>query len=57
LIRLKVNGASTTLIFEDGNGSEHARQEISYTDFPMASISLYACFDGKHWVLMLKNEY
>jgi hypothetical protein len=42
---------------EDGSGSEHARQEIPYTDFPMYAISLYACWDGEHWVIMLPSEY
>ena len=41
----------------DGSGSEHARQEIPYTDFPMQAISLYACWDGEHWVIMLPSEY
>jgi surface antigen len=56
-VRMNVAGTSATMIYEDGNGYEHARQEISYTDFPMPSISLYACFDGDHWVIMLKSEY
>ena len=56
-VRMKVEGTSATMIYEDGNGHEHARQEIGYTDFPMSSISLYACFDGEHWVIMLKSEY
>jgi surface antigen len=57
LVRMKVQGTSVTMIYEDGNGHEHARQEIGYTDFPMPSISLYACFDGEHWVIMLPSEY
>jgi hypothetical protein len=57
LVHMNVEGTSATMIYEDGNGHEHARQEISYTDFPMPSISLYACFDGDHWVIMLKSEY
>ena len=44
-------------IYEDGNDHEHARQEIPYTDFPMNSITLYACWDGEHWVIMLPSEY
>jgi hypothetical protein len=57
LVRMNVAGTSATMIYEDGNGHEHARQEINYTDFPMSSISLFACFDGDHWVIMLKSEY
>jgi|GEM_PF-6773891 hypothetical protein len=33
------------------------RQEIPYTDFPLTSITLYACWDQEHWVIMLPSEY
>ena len=56
-VRVTVNGNRATMIYEDGNGHEHARQEIPYTDFPMHAISLYACWDGEHWVIMLPSEY
>ena len=56
-IRMTVNGNRATMIYEDGNGSEHARQEIPYTDFPMTSITLYACWDCEQWVIMLPSEY
>jgi hypothetical protein len=45
------------MLYEDGNGKEHARQEIAYTDFPMQQFQIYACWDGEHWVLMLPSEY
>ena len=41
------------MIYRYGNVYEHAMQEIPYTDFPMQAISLYACWDGEHWVIML----
>jgi len=56
-VRVTVNGNRATMIYEDGNGHEHARQEIPYTDFPMNVISLYAGWDGEHWVIMLPSEY
>ena len=56
-VRMTVDGNRATMIYEDGSGSEHARQEIPYTDFPMQAISLYACWDGEHWVIMLPSEY
>ena len=56
-VRMTVNDNRATMIYEDGSGSEHARQEIPYTDFPMHTISLYACWDGEHWVIMLPSEY
>ena len=57
LIRVQVSEGRAVMIYEDGSGSEHARQEIPYTDFPMHAISLYACWDGEHWVIMLPSEY
>ena len=32
-------------------------KQIPYTDFPMEAVSLYACWDGEHWVIMLPSEY
>lgn len=53
LIKLQVQGTKATIYYEDGNGHEHARQEIPHTDFPLTQQTLYACWDGEHWVLML----
>jgi hypothetical protein len=57
LVRVQVAGGRAVMIYEDGNSREHARQEIPCTDFPMTSISLYACWDQEHWVIMLPSEY
>jgi hypothetical protein len=57
LIRVQVSEGRAEMIYEDGNGGEHARQEIPYTDFPLSEITLYACCDGEHWVIMLPSEY
>jgi hypothetical protein len=54
---MTVTGNRATMIYENGNGIEHARQEIPYTDFPMTCITLYACWDQEHWVIMLPGEY
>jgi hypothetical protein len=56
-VRMTVNDISGTMIYKDGNGKEHARQEIPFTDFPMLAVSLYACWDGEDWVIMLPGEY
>ena len=56
-VRMTVNGYRATMIYEDGNVKEHARQEIPYADVPMQAISLFACWDGEHWVIMLPSEY
>jgi hypothetical protein len=52
-----VQQSRAVMIYEDGNGHEHARQEIAYTDFPLSSIELYAYWDGENWVIMLPSEY
>ncbi len=56
-VKVQVRGIQATMIYDDGNGKELARQEIPYTDFPMEAVSLYACWDGEHWVIMLPSEY
>ena len=56
-VRVIVNGHRATMIYEDGSGTENARQEIPYKDFPMPAISLFACWDESHWVIMLPSEY
>ncbi len=57
LVRIQVTEGSAVMIYEDGNEREHARQEIPYTDFPLDSVTLYACWDQEHWIIMLPGEY
>jgi len=57
LVRVQVSEGRVEMIYEDGNGREHARQAIPYTDFPLSEITLYACRDQEHWVFMLPSEY
>lgn len=57
LVQVKVKGGAALMVYEDGNGHEHARQEIPYTDFPLDCITLYACWDAENWVIMLPSEY
>ena len=57
LIRVQVSEGRAVMIYEDGNGLERARQAIPYTDFPLSEITLYACWDQEHWVIMLPSEY
>ena len=57
LVRVQVSEGRAVMIYEDGNGLEHARQAIPYTDFPLSEITLYACWDQEHWVIMLPSEY
>ena len=51
------NGMSADLVLEDGNGHVLDTQHIQYTDFPLQSYQLYACWGGEYWVLMLCSEY
>lgn len=46
-----------TVVADDGNGKEIARQKIPFTDFPLRSQRLYLVNDGKYRVLMLPSEY
>jgi len=57
VIKTTVKRSSAVMVYEDGNGQELARQEIPYTDLPLAYIDLYACWDSEHWVIMLPSEY
>ena len=57
VIKTTVKQTSAVMVYEDGNGTELARQEIPYTDLPLAHIDLYACWDSEHWVIMLPSEY
>ena len=57
LVRVSVKEGRALMVYEDGNDHEHARQEIPYTDFPLESITLYACWDQENWVMMLPSEY
>jgi len=46
LIRLEPQVTTAVLIYEDGNGYEHARQAIPHADFPFEQIWPYACWDA-----------
>ena len=52
-----MSGSSAVMIYEDGNGAEHARQEIAHTDLQLPSVNLYAVWDSQRWVIMLPSEY
>ena len=57
VIKTTVKRTSAVMVYEDGNGTELARQAIPYTDLPLHHIDLYACWDSEHWVIMLPSEY
>jgi hypothetical protein len=52
----KVN-SSCNVVIDDGNGNVLAKQHVEYTDFPLNAFTLYGCWAGDYWVLMLTSEY
>ena len=57
LVRTEVSGSQATMIYEDGNGAECARQAIPYRDLQLPSVNFYAVWDSERWVIMLPSEY
>jgi hypothetical protein len=55
--KLVRTGSAAQLTLDDGNGRVLDQQHIEYTDFPLTSFQLYACWGGEFWVLMLCSEY
>jgi hypothetical protein len=56
-LKLTVADNSAVVVIEDGNDHLIAKQVIDYTDFPLASITLYGCWSDDVWVVMLPSEY
>jgi hypothetical protein len=55
--KLVRTGSAAQLSLDEGNGRVLDQQHIPFTDFPMSSIQLYACWGGEFWVIMLCSEY
>lgn len=56
--RLEVEGLSAVLTATADSGEEpFIQQEISYTDFPLKSIDIWAGYDGSFWTLYLPSEH
>ena len=56
-LKMTVSNNSAVVVIEDGNDHLIAKQVIEHTDFPLNSITLYACWSDDVWVVMLPNEY
>ena len=56
-VTVLVRDNTATMIYDDGNGLEHARQDIPCCDLPLEQIRLFAAWDGVYWVIMLPSEY
>lgn len=57
VLKLTKQGSAADIAIEDGNDQVLAVQHVDYTDFPLDSFSLYACWNGQCWVAMLMSEY
>lgn len=57
VLKFTRRGSGGVVNIEDGNGLVLVKQGLDYTDFPLDHFSLYACWDGAHWVGMLISEY
>lgn len=51
----KKGGAWVT--FDDGNGTILAKQFIPFTDCPLGKVTLWLCWDGDKYTIMLPSEY
>ena len=56
-LQMRIKNQHATIVIDDGNGVELAKQTIEFTDFPLHHIKLYACWDNACWVIMLTSEY
>jgi hypothetical protein len=56
-LKLNRTNHSAIVAIEDGNGGVLAKQKIEYTDFPLQAYTLYGCWTGDFWVVMLPSEY
>ncbi len=57
VLKMVRQGRGAYISIEDGNDRQLASQVVEYTDFPLPTIQLYACWDGQYWVAMLPSEY
>lgn len=57
VLTLTTSGRSGKVVIDDGNDNLIAQQEIEYTEFPLAQIKLYGCWDGQQWIMLLPSEY
>ena len=56
-LKITKSNQCAQVVIEDGNGTVLAQQAIEYTDFPLNAYTLYGCWTGDFWVLMLPSEY
>lgn len=56
-LKLSKVDSSANVVIDDGNNNVLAKQFVEFTDFPLNAITLYACWAGDYWVVMLPSEY
>lgn len=56
-LKLQRINQSATVTIDDGNGNVLAQQHVAYTDFPLSTLTLYGCWTGEYWAVMLTSEY
>lgn len=56
-LKLKLVGEGASVVIDDGDEKILAQQLIEYTDSPLEEITLFACWTGEYWVIMLTSEY
>lgn len=56
-LKILTKSNQATVSIEDGNDNVFAKQKILYTDFPLSNLTIYACWYGTSWVVMLPSEY
>jgi len=56
-MKLTVEQTSAVAHIEDGNGGILGSERIEYTDFPLSDFTLFGCWNGDCWVIMLPEDY
>jgi hypothetical protein len=57
VLKLVKEDFAANVTIEDGNDNALATQHIEFTDFALTSITLFGCWCGEYWVVMLPSEY
>jgi hypothetical protein len=56
-LKLKRKGEGAQVVIDDGDENVLVKQKIACTDFPLDEITLFACWTGGYWVIILTSEY
>lgn len=56
-LNVREDGSAVLSACADSGVKPFVTQEFQYTDFPLASVEIWAGFDGKLWTLYLPSEH